>query len=134
MVWPRFTRFYDPHTPISFLKSTYVDTVSQHPEILSETAADRFRSERDYSQWVIRYIQMLTGAFTPRRYDFGVQYNIKDWEGAVKDIESGRHYLLNVNDSSSMSESEFDEATSALSRAFEQKFNQKVDLSCRYGW
>lgn len=123
--WPRFTRFYDPHIPISFRKSTYADVLEKHPEILRETGLDRFRSERDYSQWVIRYVQMLTGRFSVRRYNFGVQYSLHDWEKAITDIKKSKHSVLNINDSNELDQSEFEHATEELAITFRNKFSKK---------
>jgi hypothetical protein len=125
LAWPRFTRFYDPHIPISFLKSTTQKMITEHPEIISATGADHFRSERDYSNWVVRYEQMLSGAFTPRKYDFGVQYSLVNVEAAIADIESSKHALLNINDSNQLDDQAFASATQALEACFTRKFPEQ---------
>lgn len=123
--WPRFTRFYDPHTPISFLKSAYTKLLKAHPEILPQTAEDRFRSERDYSIWLVRYLQMLSGDFKVRKFDFGVQYSLLNVQDAIKDIEHSRHYLLNINDSNQLNDEQFFENTQSLTMTFEKKYPTK---------
>lgn len=122
--WPRFTRFYDPHVPISFLKSTTKAVIAKHPEILSATGANHFRSERDYSNWVIRYYQMLSGDFSPRRFNFGVQYSLADAPAAVNDIKKSKHHMLNINDSNLLDNDEFKKATGELENTFEDKFSK----------
>lgn len=120
--WPKFTRFYDPHIPTSFVKTTYRQVLRDNPEILSQTGADHFRTEKDYSNWVIRYIQMLSGKFTPRSYRFGVHYNLDDWRKVVSDIQKSKHHLLNVNDSETMDDQAFSVATGQLEKVFKTKF------------
>lgn len=122
LAWPRFTRFYDPHVPISFLKSTTQRVISEHPEILTSTGADHFRSERDYSNWVVRYEQMLSGEFSPRKFDFGVQYSLLHVKEAIQDIDHNRHALLNINDSNQLDNQAFETATKALEACFVRKF------------
>lgn len=123
--WPHFTRFYDPHIPISFLKSTMQKLIAQHPEIISATGIDHFRSERDYSNWVVRYDQMLSGNFSPRKYNFGVQYTLDNIDQAIADIQRGKHHLLNINDSNQLDDQRFETATRALRSCFELKFSQR---------
>src|SRR5699024_9299564 len=36
-IWPKFTRFFDPHIPISYKKSTYKKILEQYPEIIEKT-------------------------------------------------------------------------------------------------
>lgn len=126
--WPRFTRFYDPHIPISFLKSTYSKVLADNPEMLKATGITKFRDERDFSNWTIRYFQMLSGEFSPRRYNFGVRYTLDSWQSAIKDIQNSKHHLVNINDSNQMDVEQFNHATKLLESVFQEKFPEKSEF------
>ncbi len=123
--WPRFTRFFDPHIPISFLKSTYADVIEQYPEIITETGFEHLRSEKDFSNWLIRYEQMLSGKFTPRYFKFGVQYRLDELDAAIQDLTSSKHHLININDSNHLTDTAFKIATDQLVDVFSEKFPDK---------
>ena len=63
--WPYFVGFRDPHLPNAFLKSTLNDVWSVYGNLLEETSAHKFRSLTDYTQWLFRYWQLVTGNFHP---------------------------------------------------------------------
>ncbi len=54
------------HMPAAFLKQTFRDVWAIEPEIMAHTAAHKFRSKDDVSQYLIRAWQMLSGTFEPR--------------------------------------------------------------------
>lgn len=123
--FPRFSRFLDPHIPISFRKDTIQSVLDKYPEILESTNANRFRSKNDYSIWLFRYIKMLSGSFSVRYVHFGKGYQLYQIEQISKDIKSGKHKILNINDSEKVSDSEFRKLTKALVAMFDEKLNEK---------
>ncbi|UQS83292.1 stealth family protein [Bombilactobacillus thymidiniphilus] len=122
MPWPKFTRFYDPHIPLSFKKSSGQQILEQYPVILEKTGAAKFRTADDFSIWVIRYLQLLSSDFTPRSVHFGKQYNMQNWAGFVQDVQHSRHALLNINDFDFSDPLDFQTAAKAVEEALTTKF------------
>ncbi|MCW8779810.1 Stealth CR1 domain-containing protein [Latilactobacillus curvatus] len=123
--WPKFTRFYDPHIPISLKKSVLLKLVNDYPEVLNNTNQEKFRSTHDFSIWLVRYIQMLDGDFKPRSAHFGKHYDLVGIKKVVQDIDSSKHTLLNINDSDKLDMKKFEDATLLLNQVFERKFTKK---------
>lgn len=128
---PRYSRFYDPHVQISFLKSTIRDVLNEHPEVVSVTGKNKFRGATDYSIWLIRYIQMLSGEFEPRSIHFGKHYALNNVSSIVRDINQSKHKLLNINDADGMSDEEFNNATKQIIQAFMNKLNSKCSFELK---
>ena len=76
LMWPRFSGFYNPHTPVSHLKSTFETVWEEEPEILDAACRNKFRNKADVSHWLVRYWNLCTGRFAPRSTKFGVVYDM----------------------------------------------------------
>lgn len=122
--WPRFTRFWDPHIPISLRKSVFDKVVDDNKEMVKTTSFDRFRSKKDNTIWIIRYYQLVTGAFKPRSPFIGKKYNIKELEEIEKDIRKETHKMICVNDQA-VNNIKFEKLTEKLQDAFKSKFPKK---------
>lgn len=53
------------HLPQAYLKQTLQQVWQAEPELLHQTCLRRFRSERDISQYIFKFWQLLTGSFAP---------------------------------------------------------------------
>ncbi|ALF13829.1 Stealth CR1 domain-containing protein [Lactiplantibacillus plantarum] len=125
--WPRFTRFQDPHLPISFKKSVFKTVLKIHSEAVDVTTHERFRSKNDNTIWLIRYYQLVTAQFSPRRPFIGKKYNIKQMKKVVSDINVGKHKMICINDQVA-STADFDILTDQLRAAFQKKLPQKCEF------
>lgn len=96
--WPRFTRFLDPHIPISLLKSEFNRVAKNNFEEFDNTTHSRFRSRTDISFWLVRYFQLVNGCFSPRSPKFGEKYNVDQFVKIVKDIRKSKHKVICIND------------------------------------
>ncbi|MBZ5941748.1 Stealth CR1 domain-containing protein [Weissella cibaria] len=97
--WNRIMGFYDQHLPLPLVKSRYEEIWSRFPDEMTQTIAGRFRSNSDYSVWLIRYWQLLTGDFVPRSLNFGKYYQIQDdLTSIVEEITKHKHALIVLND------------------------------------
>ena len=123
--WPKFTRFHDPHTPLSFCKSSFKTLFKRYPQILESTCPQKFRSTMDYSIWVIRYCQMLSGHFSTRSIHFGQHYDLDTAENFAKDLKKSKHALLNINDAFVSSPDEYDKKTAIVKKNLHDKFFEK---------
>ena len=124
MVFPRFTRFYDAHTTISFKKSMVRQVLTKNPQIQS-FFNNKTRGLNDYSIWLVRYWQMLLGKFSVRNYNFGTHIQLSNLESIEKQLFGGTSSLLNINDSDDLDDQKFQETTSTLTMMFEKKFPNK---------
>lgn len=125
IAFPRFSRFVDPHTPISFRKDWIDKELSNLNFVAKQTNSNKFRSDNDYSIWLFRYIALVSGKFSVRSIHFGKGYQLSKINKIEADILKSRHRLININDSSEISLTEFRSLTTKLISAFESKYNSK---------
>ncbi|ANK62507.1 hypothetical protein AYR56_10140 [Loigolactobacillus backii] len=126
--FPKFSRFVDPHIPISFRKDWIQDTLENFPDVINVTNPNRFRSKNDYSIWLFRYVAMLNGNFSVRSAHFGKGYKLSQINQVCADIEKNRHKLLNINDSDKIQTDEFKFLTFRLTKTFNKKFSLKCSF------
>ena len=65
--WGTHTGFRNYHNCSAFLKSTFEEVWEAVPDVLNDTCTRRFRSREDVNQYLIRYWQMCSGRFVPRK-------------------------------------------------------------------
>lgn len=122
--WNRIMGFYDQHLPLPLLKSRYREIWSKFPNEMNATIAHRFRSDSDYSVWLIRYWQLLSGEFIPRKLNFGKYYQIQDDITPIKnEISKQRHALIVLNDNERLQD--FDATKAELLSVFEKYLGDK---------
>ncbi|MFD1411491.1 stealth family protein [Lapidilactobacillus gannanensis] len=117
--WPRFTRFYDPHIPISLLKSVCIQVLQENKGIKLKTMKSRFRSMTDNTIWLFRYEQLVSGKFHPRSVRIGKKYQIDQVDKVCSDITRSDHKMICINDVS-LSEQDFQLACTKLLKAFQK--------------
>lgn len=109
-----FSRFhsilgiYEPHIPISHLKSVIANLWDLEEKVLNDTCMNRFRGYNDVNVWLFRHWQIMTGKFVPRRKNFGVHLGIeKNEEQILKLLRNPKKYrVLCINDSSDVTDFE----------------------------
>ena len=65
--WNNFCGFHDPHLPNSLRKSTMKSIWEEEPAALDIASRNVFRAENDISWFLVRYWQLCTGEFVPRK-------------------------------------------------------------------
>jgi len=65
--WNDFPGFYDPHVPSGLKKSVMQEIWEEENDSLDRSCRSRFRAYTDVTQYVVRYWQLCTGKFFPRR-------------------------------------------------------------------
>ena len=114
----KISGIYNPHIPQSFLKSTYKKLNKVAPTILKETSSHKFRSKIDYTQYLLRYIQLLDGSFIPRKHSFGSYYDISnDNKKIVNHIKKQKSYTICLNDTDE--NIDFQKAKKEINESFE---------------
>ena len=122
--WNRIMGFYDQHLPLPLLKSRYEEIWDKFPNEMNQTIAGRFRSDSDYSVWLIRYWQLLSGEFVPRKLNFGKYYQIQDDTSEIRDeILKHKHALIVLNDNEGLQN--FNQTKQELTMLFETQLNEK---------
>lgn len=129
--WPKFTRFFDPHTQVSYRKSNFVKVFQKYPQILNHTNNQKFRSTEDYSIWVLRYFQLVSGQFSTRSAHFGKNYDMKNTTAFLKDLTQKKHHLLNINDAHFEDVKEYNEMAEKVERGLKEEFSQKSSFEIK---
>ncbi len=126
LFWPNFTGFYDPHQPISFLKSTYLDVWKKEREILLDTSKTKFKKSGNVNQYLFRYWQLVKGDFSPVSIKDSMMLAIEienDCQNAAQYIKNQKFRFLCLNDTADLYD--FNEAKEIINSAFKQKFKNK---------
>ena len=120
MPWNTFAGFKDHHMPQPFLRSTFEKLWEEEGDLLAGTVAHRFRNVLDYSQYLMRYEQLVTGYFSPVsmcdcRLDTLGEESIRH----ICDCIAAQKYAMAcLNDSDTIHD--FDGVKKELNAAFEQ--------------
>ena len=123
--WGCFTGFGNPHLPLPHLKSTFSLLWEKEEEKLHGTCVNRFRTFSDLNHWVMRYWNLCSGTFVPRKGGFGTCFTAsRNNQKAFDYIRRQKGKTVCINDSSS-SEFDVDLAASQLSAIFESLFPEK---------
>ena len=69
--WGSFPGFFNAHIPLAHFKSTFCEVWDKEWQMLNDTCVNKFRRYNDLNHWVMRYWNLCSGKFTPRRGGFG---------------------------------------------------------------
>ena len=96
-----FYGMYDTHLTMAFNKSMFEKVWEENAFEIDRTCKNKFRSQNDISIWVVRYYQMLNGAFFPRSNKFGKFLVVHDFireEKVRKSVMKGKCKVICLND------------------------------------
>ena len=97
--WYDFPGFYDPHMANAMKKSTLDRLWKLEPEVLDAGSRDRFRGAADVTQYLIRYWQICTGEFLPRKTQGKVFFPDKDtYKDVVWAIKEKSYPMISFNE------------------------------------
>lgn len=96
--WHSITGFYNPHGAISYVKTNFKKLWDIEPDIFNATSNNKIRTSDDISDWVVRYFQLQSAAFSPRDINFCKFYLQNDFYNIIDDINKGKHKLICIND------------------------------------
>lgn len=118
--WPYFVGFYEHHLPQPFLKSILKEVWEKEGESIYNSVRPRFRTKTNFTQYLFRYWQLVSGNFTC--------YNIcsdsitfqelknKDIDNVVEIIRQQKKNIIVINDSDNI---DFNYAKDRINKAFE---------------
>lgn len=105
--WYDFPGFYDPHMANAMKKSVLSNLWELEGEILDRASKNQFRAYTDVTQYLIRYWQLCTGEFYPRKtqgkFYFVTRENYKE---IAKSIEAQEYQMVSLNEDCSPEEFE----------------------------
>lgn len=97
--WYDFAGFRDPHMPSAMKKSVLSRLWEVEGEVLDRASSNHFRAYTDVSQYLIRYWQICSGEFNPRR-TLGkfYQVDLTNYDEIARDIEEQKHQMISINE------------------------------------
>lgn len=119
-----FFGFSIHHLPQAYLVKSLKQVWDLDPELLCETSSHRFRNDKDVSQLVFKYWQLLSGTFMPYNKDrFGKVFDVSSQLREICECISNKRYkAICINDSE---QAEFEEVRQTLTEAFEMVLSEK---------
>lgn len=122
--WERYVGFKNSHLPTPFLKSTFEKVWEEEYKLLDRTRQDRFRTYYDVNQYVFRYWQLASGAFSPCLQD-GYFCCIRDdnCEKICSIIREQKYQMICINDS--IPTIDFETCKEAIHHAFESILSER---------
>ena len=116
--WAEFTGFFNTHIPLAHLKSTFDTVWEKEEKLMHDTCVNRFRRFNDLSHWLMRYWNLCSGNFVPRRAGFGKLFTVGHNNAPIiQYITRQSGSVMCINDSSA--DFDFDRASRAINEAFE---------------
>lgn len=122
--WYDFPGFYDPHMASAMKKSVLSYLWDIEGEALDRASRNRFRAYSDITQYLIRYWQLCTGDFYPRR-TLGklCLVNIKNYKEIAKEIRTHKYQMVSLNED--CTPAEFEIIKAEINAAFENILPKK---------
>lgn len=123
--WKHFLGFKFTHLPTSMLKSTYEEIWNLEPEELERTSKNRFRNEKDLSQYLIKDWQIAQGKFYPRSTKIGnvIELNDNNAEYVAKIIKKQEYKMICINDTDDIKD--FEKTKQIINNSFEKILPEK---------
>lgn len=116
--WNNFPGIKISHLPVSYKKQSFSTVWKLEPELLIETASDRFRNNFHVNHWIFQNWQQITGNFYPRNIKFGKMFSISDNnKELINAIIKHKYKCLCINDDYGLKN--FDKVKSEIIEALE---------------
>ncbi len=94
-----FTGFRNPHLAQSHLKSTFREIWEKEFTALDTSCKNRFRGTNDVSHWLMRYWNLCSGNFEPRKRSFGRYFEVgRDNRAICSYIRERKGKTVCIND------------------------------------
>lgn len=120
MAFPLYSGLYTVHGPSPFLKSTFEEVWEKEKEALAKMSSNRFRSENDLTQYLLREWQKLKGEFSAKNLHRDFKYfNIGEKDDKlIQAVKKQKSKLICVNDAEIAGD--FEKIRAEIQAAFEQ--------------
>lgn len=74
----KFTGFFNPHLCIAYNKSTFDTIWKKYSKELLKTTKSKFREDDNYNVWLMKYWQLVSNNFSPRKNSLGKFFGVTD--------------------------------------------------------
>lgn len=120
-----FSGIWNSHLPVAYNKTTFDEVWKHYGKELETTSNHKFRTAYDYSHWLMRYWQLVSGDYVLQKKNFGKVYELstKSIDKVTTEIISSKHKVVCLNDNDSLDN--FIRIKESLNNVFEKKFNLK---------
>lgn len=118
-----FVGIYNNHLPEPLLKSNLQRLWELEPELLDKTSSHRFRTKKDISEWLVRYLHLMDGNFIPRNFKLGKFFVVsKDNTDLIKCIKNQETKTVCINDGENI---DFNKCKKEINEALESILGEK---------
>lgn len=121
--FPTILGVYQPHIPFSYLRSTAEEVWRQEQAELDAACRHPFRSKEDYSEWLFRSWQLLSGRFVPRSPKIGAYTRAYAYDSVRQVLFHGKEKLVCINDTDGVTD--FAQAKQTINGYLQQLLPQK---------
>ena len=123
-----FSGIWNSHLPVPYNKETFNKMWDSFSVELNETTSHKFRTSSDYSHWLMRYWQLVSGNYSLQNRHFGKAYDLGDISRRIikEEIINGKHKIICLNDTDNVKK--FEEVKNNLKLAFDKKFPNKCEF------
>ena len=105
--WYDFPGFYDPHLASAMKKSVLTHLWKIERDVLDRASRNHFRAYTDVTQYLIRYWQLCTGDFYPRRTLGKVCFvDINNYKETAAVIAGQKYQMISLNENCTAQEFE----------------------------
>ena len=122
--WKKFTGIQETHVAIPYKKEYFEIVWNKEYDLLNNTIHNRFRSERDVSNWLIENWQIVSGNFIPRSSNFGKHFEKVIDDEILNAIIKQKYKCICINDVE-CDEGSFLKQKELLQNAFKKAFPNK---------
>lgn len=124
--WRNFIGFYNCHCPQPYLKETFYSVWNTASDNLIKTCKNKFRDSCDVNQYLFRYWQLCSNKFSPRKISFSKSFTLTDDDTKIlTTIKNKKFKTICINDSSEISNENFNKFKSEIKYEFEQILPEK---------
>lgn len=125
--WYDFPGFYDPHMASAMKKSVLSHLWEIEPAVLDRASRNHFRAYSDVTQYLIRYWQLCTGDFLPRKTLGKVCFaDMQNYQEIARKIVNKSWQMVSLNEN--CTSEEFEIIKNEINKAFEIIFPQKCSF------
>jgi hypothetical protein len=121
-----FSGMHNPHLPIAYNKTNFLEVWNLEQDVLDRTSKRKFRDKEDVSHWLFRYFRIMKGEFKPSPI-IGKHYELSSNNIAILlGINKQKHKIISINDSDESLN--FTEIKAELINAFEKILPNKSEF------
>lgn len=110
------------HTSYPHLKSTFKEIWDKEEKSLHKACLNKFRSEQDFSHYLMSHWNIESNKFEPQDVDFGKYFSSNQINEIEEALKKDKYKVLCINDEI---DATFDDNDNILQKAFDEKFPEK---------